>query len=251
MTEKTDNPLQGHRKRLRMEFLENRGASLKDRELLELLLTYVIPRVDVEPHARRLLAGFGTLENILSAEPARLMETEGIGENAAVFLSAAGAVMKRALVEHYLQEKGKKKLKSAEEAAAFALALSMNEHEEKLSGIFLDASGNVTGVSVLASGGIAWVDASPRLVMEKALIHKAAGVILVHNHPGGDPNPSEEDTEAAEMLDKAGNDLRLPVVDQLIAGKAAVYSFRYDKVFAFEGVETCRAFTLEEWKRQS
>lgn len=247
MKEKTDNSFSGHRERLRTEFIQNGAAVLKDRELLEILLTYSIPRMDVAPHARRLLDDFGTLENVLTASPERLIKTEGIGESTAVFLSAIGEAAKRVAVQQYLPDKKKTKIYSAEQAAGFSLALSMGLSEEWLRMICLGPDGFVSEVVAISRGGLSEVAANPRDIFGKAILKNAAGVILVHNHPSGNPLPSNEDILAARSLEKAGNDLRLPIVDQIVAGKGAAYSFSHNRIFEFISKDECRSFTPEEW----
>lgn len=243
-----ENKYAGHRERLRREFIENGGGSLKDRELLELLLTYAIPRTDVAPQARELLAVFGSLEKVFSSAPEALMTVKGIGEAAAVFLSTVGAAAERTVTRRFSPETGGGRIETAEQAAGMALALYMRDTYECFRAVCLDSRRRILSVRVLAGGDLESVGSDPRLVMEQALVQKAACVLLMHNHPSGEALPSEQDKKTAAKLASLGEELSVTVMDQMVVGQGAVYSFCCDKVFVFSGTEECRAVSREEYE---
>lgn len=244
-----ENKYAGHRERLRKEYMANGAGSMKDRELLELLLTYAIPRADVAPRARELLETFGSLEKVLHAAPERLTTVNGIGEAAAVFLNTVGAAAQRISVRAYQPETGSGKIETAEQAAGLALALCMADTYECFRVICLDSRQRILSTRVLAGGDLSSVRTDPRLIMEQALVQKAAGVLLMHNHPSGEALPSAEDRKTAGKLSRIGNELSVAVLDQLVVGKGAVYSFSCDRVFVFSGPGECRATDPEEYKK--
>ena len=238
----------GHRERLRSAFMENGAGAMKDRELLELLLTYAIPRMDVSPHARRLLDTFGSIDRVLCAPPEKLERVSGIGEASAVFLSTVGAAAQRALQRTFEAGDGRIKIESAEDAAAFAISAFMRDGYESFKMASLDGRQRLLGTDTLAGGTLSDVEANPRLVIEKALLRKAAAVLLMHNHPSGDARPSGEDTAIAKKLFALGEELSVTVLDQLIIGRGAVYSMRYERVFVFDGPGSCRCLTVKEYE---
>lgn len=243
-----ENKFAGHRERLRHEFTQNGASSMKDRELLELLLTYAIPRADVAPQARALLETFGSLEKVFSSTPEQLMTVKGIGSSAAVFLSTVGAAAQRTLLRKYQPEAGGGKIETAEQAAGLALALHLNDTYECFRIACLDSRSRILTTRVLAGGDLTSVKSDPRLIMEQALVQKAAAVLLMHNHPSGEALPSEADAKTAEKLFALGKELSVTVLDQLIVGRGAVYSFRCGRVFLFRENGTCTDTSPEAYK---
>lgn len=243
-----ENKFAGHRERLRREFIENGAESMKDRELLELLLTYAIPRSDVAPQARELLERFSSLEKVFSASPEALKTVPGIGEAAAVFLSTIGAAAQRTVQRHYTPENGGGRIETAEQAAGLALSLFMREGYESFKIVCLDSRQRVLSVRTLAGGDLTSVGTDPRLIMEQALVQKAAAVLLMHNHPSGEALPSAADKRTAAKLSSLGEELSVTVLDQLIVGRGAVFSFNSGCVFMFSGAEECRAVSPEEYQ---
>ena len=246
-----ENRFAGHRARLRREFIENGGAGMKDRELLELLLTYAIPRADVSPRARALLETFGSLDKVVHAAPERLMTVDGIGESAAVFLNTVGAATQRIALRAYQPEEGAARIATAEEAAGLALALFMEDTYECLRAVCLDSRQRILSVRVISGGDLSSVAGDPRKIMEQALVQKASSLLLMHNHPSGSALPSEADKRTADRLSALGAELSVNVLDQLVVGKGAVYSFRYGCVFVFSGQNECRSVSPEEYARNA
>ena len=203
----------GHRSRLRENFIQNGIEGMADHQVLELLLTYALPRVDVNPLAHRLLSRFGSLEGVLSARPDQLRQVEGIGESAAVFLSLLGQVDRRVLLQR------------------------LAGHDKR-------------PVLATPSGSLTEVLADPRPILETALIHKACFIALAHNHPSGDLTPSREDQAAAQRIEAAAEAVGIGVADQFVLGRGAVYSLRTDRVLLFSTPDLVTDMTLNEYARR-
>ena len=186
----------GHRDRLRARFLEVGGA-LPDYELLELILFRSIPRRDVKPMAKELMKRFGTFAEVLAAPPARLMEVEGIGDSVVTDLKiveaaarrlAKGAVAKRPVLSSWSAV-----LDYCRTAMAF-----MDREQFRL--LFLDKRNGLIADEVQQSGTVDHTPVYPREVVKRALELSASAVILVHNHPSGDPTPSSADITMTRVI---------------------------------------------------
>ena len=180
----------GHRDRLRARFAETGGDGLPDYELLELVLFRSIPRRDVKPIAKEILKRFGTFAEALAAPPQRLMEIDGVGESvvtdlkiveAAARRMAKGAVAKRPVLSSW---------SAVLDYCRTAMAFSEKEQFRLL---FLDKRNALIADEVQQSGTVDHTPVYPREVVKRALELSASAVILVHNHPSGDPTPSATD----------------------------------------------------------
>ncbi|HSO74815.1 MAG TPA: DNA repair protein RadC, partial [Blastocatellia bacterium] len=187
MVDKPDH--QEHRKRLRDRFQRGGAEGLQDYELLELLLTYAIPRVDVKPPAKRLLKRFKSLSGVLDASQSELEAVHGLG-------SASGVLIRlvKKLLSAYLEEQIHRRdvLSSPEAVRDFARGKLAGLPHEAFMVIFLDVKNHVIDHEVLHEGTVDRAVVYPRRIIESALAHHAAGLILSHNHPSGDPAPSQE-----------------------------------------------------------
>ncbi|HEU4518928.1 MAG TPA: DNA repair protein RadC [Microvirga sp.] len=182
----------GHRDRLRARFAETGGDALPDYELLELVLFRSIPRRDVKPIAKELLRRFGTFAEVLAAPPSRLVEVEGIGEaivldlkivEAAARRLARGAVAKRPVLASWAAV-----IDYCRTAMAF-----MDKEQFRL--LFLDKRNALIADEVQQSRTVDHTPVYPREVVKRALELSASALILVHNHPSGDPTPSPADVK--------------------------------------------------------
>ena len=237
----------GHRARIRAAYLERGLNGMPDHEVLELLLTYCIPRRDVNPIAHRLMQTFGSLTEMMRVSAQELMCVEGIGEHAATFLRLLFDVHQRLELQSMQNITKKTRLENPVDACRYALALSHGDTYETLRLISLDTSMTVLHTDVLGVGSLTKVGFEPRRVIETALLHKARFVILTHNHPSGILVPSAEDHETAKMIQEVASKLEIDVRDQLILSKNAAYSFQYDRVFLFSTPSVSHAMTLEEY----
>ncbi|MDR1620093.1 MAG: DNA repair protein RadC [Clostridiales bacterium] len=214
---------EGHRQRLRQRYIANGIESFQDHEALELLLTYAIPRRDTNDIAHALLGRFGSLTNVLHADVGELTHIDGVGESVAVYLRLHGQLVSRVMREG-LQKKTKLQLNTPIAAASYAISLVDDKHYECVYVLSLDKNIRLLHAELLFTGTISEAPLYPRRVVENALLHRASAVMLVHNHPSGDPRPSGSDIQATQTVKKALNAIDIGLHDHLIVGQGVVYS---------------------------
>lgn len=225
MVDKPDH--QKHRKRLRERFQQGSAKGLHDYELLELLLTYAIPRVDVKPPAKALLKRFKTFGGVLDASQAELESVHGLGSASAVLVRLV-----KELLGAYLAEQIQRRdvLSSPEAVRDFARMKLAGLPHEAFMVIFLDVKNHVLDHEVLHEGTVDRAIVYPRRIIESALAHHAVGLILSHNHPSGDPAPSQEDRRLTRSVVEAARTVEIRVLDHLIVGKAGHFSFHENRL---------------------
>jgi DNA repair protein RadC len=206
----------GHRERLRERFLEGGSAAVTDYELLELVLFRALPRRDVKPLAKDLIARFGSFAEVVSAPPERLAEISGLGEaaitelkivEAAAHRFARGQVRNRPVLSSWSNV-----LDYCRTAMAFA-------DKEQLRVLFLDKRNRLIADELQQEGTVDHTPVYPREVVKRALELSATAVILVHNHPGGDPTPSRADIEMTRVIVEVAKPLGIEVHDHIIVGR--------------------------------
>ncbi len=217
------NYAQGHRERLRARYRVGGEGTLQDYELLELLLTFAIPRRDTKLLAKMLLERFGTLARVFAADPASLEEIEGIGPQAATLISLIRPLATRFLTA---VPGPKTLLRSTGEAAAYFQAKLKGLREEEVHVAFVSAKNAVTATECLQRGTVDQSAVYVRKVIERALAHKASGFILAHNHPSGDPTPSGEDRDLTQAVKTAAATVGIRFLDHLIIGDGPPFSFK-------------------------
>jgi len=205
----------GHRQRLRDRYARAGFDGFAPHEVLELLLTYAIPRRDTKPIARALLGRFGSLAGVLAAEKAELMAVPGIGEQAATLLTMLLPLM-RLYQQSQLEQMPD--LSRAEQRRAYCRALLMGERYERLYVLALDASGRLLGKRLISSGDEGETAVYPRLIVSALLRAGAAGAVLCHNHPDGNSAPSRADIEMTKALAHMLRPLGIALHDHLIVG---------------------------------
>lgn len=231
MPESNEKPHhEGHRQRLRSRFKTAGLDAFLDHEVLELLLTYSIARRDTKPLAWALLKKFGTLSAVLDAQPHELAEVPGLGPETVTMIAFMRAVMKRYFMDT-LQKK--EMLRSPDEVVQFCRASLEGEKDEIFEVLYLSIKNTVLGCERLSSGTIDRTAVAPRKVVENALKARAAGLILVHNHPSGNATPSREDILVTEEIIRAARALDITVLDHIIIGKNEHYSFRASGIIKF------------------
>jgi len=216
-----------HRKRLREKFLKAGAEGFHDYELLELLLTVAIPRVDVKPPAKALMKRFGTLNAVLDASQSELKSVTGMGPTSAVLIRLV-----KELFSAYLAERmeGKDVLSSPSAVVDFARVKLAGLPHETFMVIYLNVKNRVIDHEVLQEGTVDRAIVYPREIIKAALTHKATGLILSHNHPSGDPEPSQEDKHLTRSVIEAARTVEIRVLDHIIVGKNGYFSFQENRL---------------------
>ena len=211
----------GHRERLRERYAASGLDSFAPHEVLELLLTYAIPRKNVNPLAHKLLERFGSLGAVLSAPVDALAAVDGIGPRAAALLSLFSSVSRR-----LEQERGTEKIRlaSADAAGQHCAALLSGLRQEHFYLVCLSAKLELLGDALIAKGSLSEVTAYPRLTAEAALAMNAHTVLLCHNHPGGTLAPSKEDIEVTRRLRDMLRSLEIRLADHIIVADGSYLS---------------------------
>ncbi|MER2519155.1 MAG: DNA repair protein RadC [Bdellovibrionales bacterium] len=212
----------GHRERLRGRLFERGADSLQDYELLELLLFAAIPRRDVKPLAKTLLETFGDLWSLLNAGPDKLLAA-GLSEAAAANLLATGAVALRAHKGAALRGTV---LNSWQRVVDYCRAALAHEPKEQFRILFIDRKNHLLAEDKHQRGTIDHTPVYPREIVQRALEVGAGALVLVHNHPSGDPQPSREDIEMTNALVKICMPLGITIHDHLVIGREGVASFK-------------------------
>lgn len=213
----------GHRDRLRERFLKSGVAGLQDYELLEIVLFSAIPRRDVKPLAKDLLKAFGSLSGVMGAEIADLQKVKGLGENAAVLMKAIHALTQRGLLGDI--EK-KPVLSSWQKLIDYCTVAMAHEKREQFRVIFLNRKNQLMADEVQQVGTVDHTPVYPREIVKRALEIGATALILVHNHPSGDPTPSDTDIAMTDEIIRAAAALDILVHDHLIISQNGYTSFK-------------------------
>ena len=211
----------GHRRRMRERFRLEGIEGFAPHEVLELLLFYARARGDVNPLAHRLLDAFGSLKGVLEAPVDQLCAVEGVGEETATLISLMVPLFRR--YELCLCEE-KERLSHFRDVEEYCRALLTGLQRERFYVISLSTQLRVLGRRIVGEGSLAEVPAYPRLVVETALNHNAYGVILCHNHPGGEAVPSYGDVEVSRELESVLSKLGIVLMDHIIVSDGETYS---------------------------
>jgi DNA repair protein RadC len=207
---------EGHRQRLRDKFLELGMESFRDDEVLELLLTLGTPRKDCKEPARLLLKEFGSLPAVLEASQAELRQVTGVGPKNCFALHFIHGVARR-----YLNQRltGKDYLRSSREVAEYLTHFLRDLDREVFAVIFLDAEHGIITAEIVAEGTINTNTIYPRELIKLALAHNAAALVVAHNHPSGNLQPSPEDRRLTGLLHEACGLMHLRLLDHFIVGR--------------------------------
>ncbi len=215
--------LRDHRKRLRERFLSGGADAMPDYELLELVLFRAIPRQDVKPLARRLIERFGDFNAVLSAAPARLAETLGVGDAVITELKIVEAAAQRLSRARVLR---RQVVSGWDALIDYCHTVMAHRDTEQFRVLYLDRKNVLIADEAQAEGTVDHVPVYPREVVKRALELNASALILVHNHPSGDPTPSAEDIDMTRQIDAAAGALSLTLHDHIIVGRSRELSFR-------------------------
>jgi DNA repair protein RadC len=212
-----------HRKRIREKFRKTGFDGFQDYEALEILLIYALPRRDVKPLAKDLLKKFGDFQGVLDAPVEELASFPGLGDTSALLLKVA-----RECSDLYLKKKVVKKPRvcSSPDLINYCRMSMSGLKDEQFRVVFLNTQNEVIEIETVQEGTIDQSVVYPRKVMERALYYKAAALIFVHNHPGGNVKPSYADKEITKSLVEAASSMEIEVHDHLIIGRDGYFSFR-------------------------
>jgi DNA repair protein RadC len=213
----------GHRQRLRARFLEAGSDALSDYELIELILFRAIPQRDLKPLAKDLIARFGSFAEVVSAPIERLREAKGLGEAAITELKIVQAAANRLARG---QVKRRPVLSSWSSVLDYCRTAMAFAEREQFRILFLDKRNALIADEVQQTGTVDHTPVYPREVIKRALELSATAVILVHNHPSGDPTPSRADIQMTQAIVDVAKPLGIAVHDHIIVGKDGHASFK-------------------------
>ena len=213
----------GHRGRLRERFRAGGLAAVPDYELMEMILFRVFPRGDVKPIAKRLIAKFGSFAEAVSAPAERLKEIEGVGQRVVDELQLIKAAAERLTRGKLIGRPALSSWSSVLDYLRLAQGFDSREHFRIL---FLDKKNNLIADEVQGRGTVDHTPVYVREVVKRALELSSSAIILVHNHPSGDPTPSRADIDMTKQIVDAGRPLGVTVHDHVIVGRDGHASFR-------------------------
>lgn len=220
---KAPSYIKDHRKRLRERFLVGGADAVPEYELLELVLFRAIPRQDVKPLARTLIDHFGDFNRVLAAPLTALRKVKGVGDAVALELKIVEAAAHRLARSKVMQ---RHVISSWQALLDYCHTVMAHRDTEQFRVLFLDTKNVLIADEEQAKGTVDHVPVYPREVVKRALELNAASILLVHNHPSGDPTPSQSDIDMTAQIAAAANALSITVHDHLIIGKDTELSFR-------------------------
>lgn len=218
----------GHRERLRNRFLAGGHKPMPEYEILELLLFNAIERIDVKPLAKRLLAEFGDLNGVVAASEHRLLKVDGATTKVYLQLRIAEAFAQRMGQAKILK---REVVTSWDDLITYCRTSMAHKETEQFRMLFLDRKNVIVADEAQAEGTVDHVPVYPREVAKRALELNASAVIMVHNHPSGDPTPSRQDIEMTEAVNMACQSIGVTIHDHVIIGKNLEFSFKSEGLF--------------------
>ncbi|MCB9963367.1 MAG: DNA repair protein RadC [Rhodospirillales bacterium] len=217
----------GHRDRLRQRFVQGGPEALADYELLELILFMAIPRKDIKPLAKALIKEFGDYKGVLNAPHEKLAACDGLSATSAIALKSVQAAAHR-LMKHEIMHQHI--LNSWQKLIDYCTAVMAHEDRESFRILFLNKKNELIADEVQGRGTIDHTPVYVREVIKRALEIGATALILVHNHPSGDPTPSSDDIHMTNDIIKAAEPLGITIHDHVIVAKRGYTSFRAKKL---------------------
>lgn len=217
------DPNAGHRERLRDRLVAGGPDALLDHEIVELLLTLTLPRVDTKPLAKALLAEFGSVAGLFAADFASIGRVKGMGRRSAAAFKIVEAAALRLLRDRVME---RPVLASWQALLDYLRADMAHRLNERVRVLHLDSRNRLVRDECMAEGSVDQASIHPREVIRRAIDLGSAAIILVHNHPSGDPQPSRADIELTRDIADAGRKLGLAVHDHIIIGASGHSSMR-------------------------
>jgi DNA repair protein RadC len=221
--DKTEHYGEGHRERLRDRLLENGGDALMDHELVEYLLMVAIPRIDTKPIAKQLIAHYGSLSALFTADAESLIRQKGIGKQSAAAIKIVQAAALRMLSEPVREQPI---LASWQSLLDYLRADMAHLTIERVRVLYLNSKNMLIRDDIAGEGSIDQAPIYVREVIRRSIDLGASAVILVHNHPSGDSAPSRQDIAMTREIADAGKKLGIAVHDHVIVGKDGISSMR-------------------------
>ena len=216
----------GHRDRLRSRFLDAGIDALADYELLELILFRAIPRRDVKPLAKDLLAKFGGFAQVINAPPEQLKELPGVGDAVITEIKIVEAAALQFKRDELKRSPDVTRISSWNELQDYCQAKLAHQQNEQFHILFLDRKNVLIEDEKQQEGTVDHTPVYTREVVKRALHHNASAIILVHNHPSGDPTPSKADIQMTRQIQQAVEAVNIRLHDHLIIGRTDVASFQ-------------------------
>ena len=216
------NSKEGHRRRLRKKFLKSGLNGFHDYEIIELLLTLGTPRTDCKQSAKDALKTFGSLKAVLEADTKELIKIKGIGNNNVFGLKMTQDVARRYLADRIVDMDY---VRSSDDVLAYLKHNLRDKNREVFLVIFLNGRNQIIKMEILFEGTLSTSAVYPREVVKRTIDNDAAALVFVHNHPSGNPNPSQDDLTITKKLKKAVQAIDVSVHDHLIIAGNDVYSF--------------------------
>jgi DNA repair protein RadC len=212
----------GHRKRLREKFLKSGLAGFQDYEIVELLFSLGRPRQDCKPQAKEAIRRFKNLRGVLEASAEELQQIDGIGPHSIFGIKFAQAVAREFLKEKIIE---RTVCNSSQEIFDYFYHALRDIKKEVVKAVFLNSQNQIIDIQDLSQGTVDSSVIYPREVMESAIKCHAVSLVLVHNHPSGNPAPSESDRELTRDLVSAGRVMQIKLLDHIIIGDNKFFSF--------------------------
>lgn len=213
---------EGHRQRVKTRFLSEGLDAFEDHQVLEMLLFFCIPMKDTNDLAHKMINEFGSLAGLFEADPKDISRRCGVSENTAILVSLIPSLSRR-----YFKGKwgDKPALNSSSKAGEYTVSLFAGRTYEAFFVICLDAQNRVNYADLVHEGTINEAPVYPRLIVETALRHQANSIILAHNHPGGNLQPSNDDVDITKKIVAAVESISINVMDHIIVAGDKYYSF--------------------------
>ncbi|MCP4177789.1 MAG: DNA repair protein RadC [bacterium] len=222
MSEKSNKLYIGHRQRLRERFVVGGYKAFQQYELLELLLTFSIQRRDVKPIAKILIKKFGNISKVFDAEYHELKKIKGVGDSSATLIN----LFKGLSIEYHVDKvKEMEQLSTPDNVHSFLNSLISGARDEKFVSLYLNTKNKLIDYEISSEGVADHAVVYPRKIIRKALELNATSLIIAHNHPSGEINPSKEDINLTESIKSVCCTMDISLIDHLIIGKNSYYSF--------------------------
>ena len=217
----------GHRERLKQRFKISQSRGMHDYELLELLLTFSIPRIDLKPAAKLLLKEFKSLSCIMDAGKEELLTVEGIGENSVILIKLIKEFVSKYFENQIMHHSV---LSSPKTVTDFVRSKLGEFSNEAFMIIFLNIKNEVIDYEIIHEGTIDQAIVYPRRIVEEAIHHHAGGMIIFHNHPSGHCHPSNEDKIITNKLKEILTTIDVKLLDHIIVTKNEYFSFQEESL---------------------